>query len=98
MYDIQLTKQAEKDALFITRAGLKQKVVALMKIIRSDPFENPPPWEALKGNRKGAYSRRINRQHRLVYEVLPNTENFLSTDGEPYKGIVKIVRMWTHYE
>ena len=98
MYDIQLTKQAENDAMLIARYGLKQKVVELIKIVRSNPFQNPPAYEALKGDKKGAYSRRINKQHRFVYEVLPNAKNLEDANGEPYKGIVKIIRMWTHYE
>jgi len=98
MYDVLLTKQAIKDSVFITQAGIKIKVVELLNIMRVDPFQNPPPYEALRGNRKGAYSRRINRQHRLVYEVLPNDECRVNIHGVPYKGMIKIIRMWTHYE
>jgi Txe/YoeB family toxin of toxin-antitoxin system len=98
MYDIRLTGQAEKDAALIERAGLKRKAGVLMKIIRGNPFQNPPPYEKLRGNYKGLYSRRINRRHRLVYAVLPNAENLVDEKGNPYEGIVKILRMWTHYE
>jgi len=98
MYDVRFTKQAEKDAVLIERAGLKGKAVELIVAVKTDPFKNLPPYEALKGDRKGAYSRRINRQHRFVYEVLPNTENLTDANGAPYEGIVKIIRMWTHYE
>ena len=98
MYDIRFTKRAEKDSVLIAQAGLKNKVMDLFEIINCNPFQNPPPYEALKGKRKGAYSRRINLQHRLVYEVIPNINNETSFDGEPYEGIVKIIRLWTHYE
>lgn len=98
MFDIQLTKQAQKDAELIANAGLKSKAVGLINVVRVDPFQNPPPYEALKGDKKGAYSRRINRQHRFVYEVLPSTDNLKDNNGELFKGIVKIIRMWTHYE
>jgi len=98
MYKPEFTKQARKDATLIESAGLKNNVVKLICIIRINPFQSPPPFEALKGDRKGAYSCRINRQHRFVYEVLPNTENFKDDNGVLYQGIVKIIRMWTHYE
>ena len=98
MYKLQFTKQAEKDARLIDNAGLKKNVVKLLRIVCVNPFQSPPPFEALKGDRKGAYSRRINRQHRFVYEVLPNTENYIDDNGVLYQGIVKIIRMWTHYE
>jgi Txe/YoeB family toxin of toxin-antitoxin system len=98
MYDVQFDKQAVKDAILIERAGLKPKAVKLIGIVKADPFQNPPPYEALKGDRKGAYSRRINRQHRFVYAVLPNADNLKDESGTPYEGIVKIIRMWTHYE
>ena len=98
MYDIDLTKQAVKDAALLESAALKKQAAQLIQVVRGNPFQNPPPFKALKGDRKGAYSRRINRQHRFVYEVLPNTENRKDENGVPYKGIVKIIRMWTHYE
>ena len=98
MYDVQFTKQAEKDAVLVERAGLKPQAAELIGIVSVNPFQNPPPYESLKGDRKGAYSRRINRQHRFVYEVLPNVENLTDPNGAPYEGIVKIIRMWTHYE
>jgi len=98
MYDVRFTKQAEKDAVLIERAGLKGKTAELIRIVKTDPFKNPPPYEALRGDRKGAYSRRINKQHRFVYEVLPDTENLADANGMPYEGFVKIIRMWTHYE
>jgi len=98
MYRIDLTKQAQKDATLLESAGLKKKAASFIRIVRINPFQNPPPYEALKGDRKGAYSRRINRQHRFIYEVLPNTENLKDENGIPYQGIIKIIRMWTHYE
>jgi len=98
MYRIEFTKQATKDAALLESAGLKGKSANLIRVVRHNPYQNPPQYEALKGDRKGAYSRRINRQHRFVYEVLPNTDNLKDENGVPYKGIVKIIRMWTHYE
>jgi len=80
------TKQAQKDAKKLKAAGLKEKAQTLLAVIERDPFANPPPYEKLVGDLAGAYSRRINIQHRLVYEVL-KTEK-----------MVKVLRMWTHYE
>ena len=83
---IVYTKQAIKDSRKIESSGLKPKVVKLLSIIREDPFTTPPPFEKLIGDLSGAYSRRINIQHRLVYQVLAEIHT------------VKIIRMWTHYE
>lgn len=80
------TKQAQKDAKKIAATNLKDKVTELLAIIQVNPFQNPPPYEKLVGDLAGAYSRRINIQHRLVYQVI-----------EPEQTI-KIIRMWTHYE
>ena len=85
-WEIVYTKQAQKDAKKLAAAGLKGKASELLEIIREDPFRSSPRFEKLVGDLAGAYSRRINIQHRLVYEVL-----------EPEK-IIKIIRMWTHYE
>jgi Txe/YoeB family toxin of toxin-antitoxin system len=86
MYRIIYTKQAQKDAKKARSAGLKSKIVTLLEILKKDPFQNPPPYEKLLGDLTGAYSRRINIQHRLVYQVYED------------KKIVKVIRMWTHYE
>ena len=80
------TKQAQKDARKLAAAGLRPKAEALLELLREDPFCSPPPFEKLVGDLRGAYSRRINIQHRLVYQVL--------TDEQA----VKVLRMWTHYE
>ena len=85
-YRVLFTKQAQKDAKRIQEAGLKPKVEALLAVLANDPFQTPPRYEKLVGNLSGAYSRRITIQHRLVYQVL-----------EP-EQIVKVLRMWTHYE
>jgi len=98
MYDIKLTKQAEKDAVLIDRAGLKPKAAELISIIRVNPFQSPPLYKELQGKRQGSYSRRINQQHRFVYQVIQNTDNLKDENGELFEGIVKIIRMWTHYE
>jgi Txe/YoeB family toxin of toxin-antitoxin system len=79
-------KQAQKDAKKIASAGLKEKTQSLLMILAKNPFTNPPPYEKLVGDLAGAYSRRINIQHRLVYQV---------SEAE---HTVKIIRMWTHYE
>ena len=86
MYRLVYTKQAVKDAKKIKEAGLKPKVEALLKILQEDPFRTPPRYEKLVGDLAGAYSRRINIKHRLVYQVLKDEK------------IVKVIRMWTHYE
>lgn len=80
------TKQALKDAEKIKQAGMKEKVEDLLAILKKNPFQNPPPYEKLVGDLSGAVSRRINVQHRLVYQVHKEEKT------------VKIIRMWTHYE
>jgi len=80
------TKQAQKDAKKLSSAGLRPKAEAILKILKKNPFQTPPPFEKLIGDLEGAYSRRINIQHRVVYQVLKR-----------YKT-VKVIRMWTHYE
>jgi toxin YoeB len=80
------TKQAQKDAKKITQTGLQPATSRLLKILEEDPYRNPPPYEKLVGDLSGAYSRRINIQHRLVYQILDDVKT------------VKVVRMWTHYE
>ena len=95
MYLIKYDKQAVKDIKNLNSAKLDSKAKQLIEIIRKDPLQNPPPFEALVGNLSGLYSRRINIQHRLVYEIF----NEEVSDGETiYEGTVKIIRMWTHYE
>jgi Txe/YoeB family toxin of toxin-antitoxin system len=80
------SKYALKDAKKLSAAGLKEKTQVLLEILERDPFQNPPPYEKLVGDLKGAHSRRINIQHRLVYEVFRKDK------------CVRILRMWTHYE
>jgi len=80
------TKQAQKDAKKIASSGLKTKAESIIKILRENPYKAPPAYEKLIGDLAGAYSRRINIQHRMIYQVL-NDEK-----------VVKIIRMWTHYE
>jgi len=97
MFNVTLTRQAVKDAQKLEQAGLKPKAAILLKIIQQNPFQNPPPYEKLQGY-ESAYSRRITIQHRLVYQVFPNDNNEKDAANVPYQGIVKIIRMWTHYE
>ena len=80
------TKQAQKDAKKISSANLKEKVLEILNIIETDPLQSPPPFEKLVGDLTGAYSRRINIQHRVVYQIYEK------------EHIVKIIRMWTHFE
>ncbi|MCK4401284.1 Txe/YoeB family addiction module toxin [bacterium] len=84
-WELVYTKQAQKDAKKLSASGLCSKAEAILEIIKSNPFQTPPPFEKLVGDLKGAYSRRINIQHRLVYQVMIR-----------YK-MVKVIRMWTHY-
>ena len=97
MYSIVLTRQAVKDAQKLEQTGLKPKAANLLGILRQNPFQNPPFYEKLQSF-EDTYSRRITIQHRLVYQVLLNEEEERDADGVPYQGIVKIIRMWTHYE
>ena len=98
MYLVRFSKQAEKDIAMLKRAGLERKVKSLLDIISVNPFQYPPEYEKLLWDLRGCFSRRINLQHRLVYEVFGNTENLLSPDGTPYEGVVRIISMWAHYE
>ena len=86
IWNLAYSKFALKDAKKISAAGLRDKSQALLDLLQADPFQNPPPYEKLVGDLKGAHSRRINIQHRLVYEVFRKEKT------------VRILRMWTHYE
>ncbi len=85
-WELVFTKQAQKDAKKLARAGLKNKAQLLLEVLAENPFQNPPPYEKLIGDLEGAYSRRITIQHRLVYQV------------HREEKIVKVIRLWTHYE
>nr|VFJ63456.1 MAG: toxin-antitoxin system, toxin component, Txe/YoeB family [Candidatus Kentron sp. FW] len=85
-WSLVYTKQAQKDAKKLAASGLKNKAKALLRVLEQNPFQNPPPFEKLVGDLTGAYSRRINVQHRIVYQVLETNH------------IVKVLRLWTHYE
>jgi len=85
-WQVLFTREAQKDARKIASAGLRDKTEALLAVLREDPYQSPPPFEKLVGDLAGAYSRRINIHHRLVYQVLKKEK------------IVKVIRMWTHYE
>lgn len=84
-YKIVFTKQAQKDAKKIGRGKLKEKALGLIEVLKDDPFRSPPEYQALVGDLSGAYSRRINIQHRMVYQVIEEEK------------VVKVLRMWTHY-
>lgn len=85
-WQVVYSKQAQKDAKKLAAAGLKEKAQDLLAILAADPFRNPPPFEKLVGDLAGAYSRRINIRHRLVYEVFVEERT------------VRVLRLWTHYE
>ena len=85
-WQVVFAKHAQKDAKKLAAAGLKSNAMELLAVLAADPFQNPPPYEKLVGDLAGAYSRRINIQHRLVYEVFPK------------ERVVRVLRMWTHYE
>ena len=85
-WQLVYTKHAQKDAKKLAASGLKEKAMNLLKVLEENPYQNPPPYEKLVGDLAGANSRRINIQHRIVYQVLEQ------------EHIVKILRLWTHYE
>ncbi|MFZ4695849.1 MAG: Txe/YoeB family addiction module toxin [Verrucomicrobiia bacterium] len=85
-WNLVYTTQARKDAKKLAAAGLRPKAEVLLALLVEDPFRTPPPFEKLRGDLAGAYSRRINIQHRLVYQVLKDIR------------VVKVIRLWTHYE
>ena len=85
-WQLVFTKQAQKDAKKISHSGLKPQAERILEILQENPYKKPPPYEKLIGDLSGAYSRRINIQHRLVYQVLDDIKT------------VKVIRMWTHYE
>ena len=85
-WELVFTKQAQKDAKKLSSSGLKQKAQALLAIVKENPYQNPPPYEKLVGDLSGANSRRINIQHRLVYQIYEKEHT------------VKVIRLWTHYD
>lgn len=85
-WQLVYTKQAQKDAKKLSASGLKKKAQELLAVLAVNPFQNPPPYEKLMGDLSGAYARRINIQHRIVYQVIEEEK------------IVKVLRLWTHYE
>ena len=93
MYLVKFSKQADKDKKMLKGAGLDKKAKELLNIVANNPFQTPPPYEALVGNLNGFYSRRINLQHRLVYEVY---NEHIIPNGVQYEGTVTIARTWTH--
>lgn len=95
MYIIRFSKQADKDKKMLKGAGLDIKAKSLLHIMAENPFQTPPAYEGLVGNLNGYYSRRINLQHRLVYQVYNEP---VSIDGVKYEGTIKVVRMWSHYD
>lgn len=95
MYKIEFSKQSQKDAKNLQAAKLTKKAQEFVDIVRENPFQSPPPFESLTENLRGLYSRRLNIQHRFVYQVIDKP---MEINGVKYEGTVKIIRMWTHYE
>ncbi|MDR0791214.1 MAG: Txe/YoeB family addiction module toxin [Methanomassiliicoccaceae archaeon] len=89
-YHLTFSKQAQKDLKLLAAENLSEKARALLEILEIDPFQDPPPYEKLRGEASGKFSRRINSKHRLVYDVR-------ECDGRGHKGVVHIIRMRTHY-
>jgi Txe/YoeB family toxin of toxin-antitoxin system len=85
-WELLYTKQAQKDAKKLSASGLKKKAEVLLEVIKENPYKNPPPYEKLVGDLAGTYSRRINIQHRLVYQVYEE------------EHVIKVIRLWSHYE
>jgi toxin YoeB len=85
-WQLVFTRQAQKDAKKLAKAGYKSQASRLLAVLQTNPYQNPPPYEKLVGDLAGVYSRRINIQHRLVYQVLEESQT------------VKVIRLWTHYE
>ena len=85
-WELVYTKQAQKDAKKIAKSQLRDKAQELLELIKKDPYQNPPPYEKLVGDLAGAYARRINIQHRLVYQIYEEEQ------------VIKVIRLWTHYE
>ena len=86
IWKLVYTKQAQKDAKKLSASGLKDKAQKILEILKVNPYQNPPPYEKLIGDLSGAYSRRVNIQHRVVYQVYEK------------ERIIKVIRLWTHYE
>jgi len=86
MYKIIYSSQAQRDAKKASKSGIKNNIQKIIEILQKNPYQNPPPFEKLLGELSGSYSRRINMQHRLVYQIYEENK------------VVKIIRMWTHYE
>ncbi|MBR2836486.1 MAG: Txe/YoeB family addiction module toxin [Coriobacteriales bacterium] len=95
MYKVVFTKQAAKDAKKLKAAGLDSKAKNLVDIVRINPFQNPPSFETLVGNLTGLYSRRINLQHRFVYQVIAEP---MKEDNVKFDGTIKVISMWSHYD
>ena len=85
-WELVFTTQARRDAKKLAKSGLRPQAERLLEILKKNPYQTPPPYEKLIGDLTGAFSRRINIQHRLVYQILPEAR------------VVKVIRMWTHYE
>ena len=97
MYKVVFSRLAYKDLQKLKQAGLGRQAKEITEILEKNPYMSPPYFEKLIGNLQGYYSRRINIQHRCIYQIIPNTEE-KDDDGSLYAGIVHILRMWTHYE
>jgi Txe/YoeB family toxin of toxin-antitoxin system len=97
-YKVILSRQAQKDLDKLKQIGLSHKAKEFTDIVKVNPYQNPPPYEKLIGNLKGYLSRRINGQHRYVYKVKANDNKLKDENGELYRGMIHVLKMWMHYE
>ena len=98
MYIVELSRQAKSDRRLVKQARLEKKAKLLLSIIAINPFQTPPDYERLLLDLRGNFSRQLNEQNRLVYDVIKNVENLTAPDGTPYEGIIRVKRMWTQIE
>ena len=97
-YKVILSRQAQKDLDKLKQAGLSHKAKVFTDIVKANPYQNPPPYEKLIGDLRGYLSRKINEKHRYIYKVKANDSKLKDENGELYKGIIHVLKMWTHYE
>ena len=98
MYLVEISSQAKNDRKLLKQARLEKKAKLLLNIISLNPFQTPPEYERLLCDLRGNFSRQLNEQHKLVYDVIKNVDNLTAPDGTPYEGIIRVKRMWTQTE
>ena len=98
MYKVIFSRQAHKDLQKLKQAGLARQAKEITEILMINPYQSPPRFEKLSGDMQDYFSRRINLQHRYIYEIMPNEKAMKDEDDGLYAGIIHVLRMWTHYE